>query len=115
MPHAARIILRRLAVVSLILLTLAGGMLAAPAQAGTCAPDREAATLTTASVLHGPGDCRDCSVACAHGCCHAPVVGLLAATPLAPEPPRFTPPSDWADTPGIPLGERTELYRPPRA
>lgn len=116
MPHAVRNIFNRLAFVSMILLALTCAMLAAPTQAGACAPGSEAATVAV-STESGPcaqGDCGDCVIACAHGCCNAPVMGVLGAAPLSFQPPRYTPPAGWTDTPGIPLGERTRLLRPPR-
>ena len=116
MLHPARNTLRQFAFVCMILLALAAAMLAGPARAETCSPVSEAASVA-ASNPSGPctpGDCRDCVIACAHGCCHAPVLGIPSAAPSPLAPLRFAAPAAWGDTLGIPLPERAGLLRPPR-
>ena len=117
MPHAARNIFGRFAFVGMIMLALTVVMLAAPAQAAICPPDGEATTVTV-SIAPDPcaaEDCGDCAIACAHGCCHAPVMGVPVAGPLPHEPHGFRSSAGWTDAPETPLGERAGLLRPPRA
>lgn len=116
MPHPVRNILRQSTFVSMILLALAVAMLAVPARAETCAPVAEAMAVAGSNTSEpcAPGDCGDCVIACAHGCCHASVLGVPSGVHLSLNPPRFEAPAGWGDSLGIPLPEQAGLLRPPR-
>jgi hypothetical protein len=119
MLRAALTTFGRLGVVGALLLALA--TVALPVEGQACAPGSTEAAATAIDVPQGvqtdPCDtdgCGDCGAACAHGCCHAPHVGVIAASEgpltLATVSEAGAFPDPVALAPSSPSG----LERPPR-
>lgn len=87
MIRAARHLLRRLGLVSVLLMMLATVLPSSEAQACAPAPDQTSAVVILDADGCDAGLCGDCGAACTHGCCHAP----HAAIPVAavPSPARI--------------------------
>lgn len=117
MLKAARDMLRRFGFIGVLLMTLASVV---PAAAEGCAPGAAqtpavaSASIQTSDSCTADG-CQDCGIACSHGCCHAPHVGVMADTGVAPVAVVFQSPAAWADILGAPLRAPSGPERPPRA
>lgn len=116
MANGMRHFLGRFAFVGMILLVLGGAMLAAPAAAETCAAVGEVSAVADNNRTDSgaAGECGKCALSCAHGCCHAPVLGVLSSPPMALQPLHFAAPSGWDNSLGIPLADQPDVLRPPR-
>ena len=119
MLKAARNLLRRFGFISALLLLLASVVPAAAAEGCALGAAEMAAVSTVASVQTSDAcvadGCQDCGLACTHGCCHAPHVGVMAAAEVAPVAASFKSPAAWADILGAPLRAPSGPERPPRA
>lgn len=116
MISIVRNLCKRLGLVSVILLTLAVVMPTTQAQA--CEPIREGSSLS--AVITGSygctiEDCRDCGIACSHGCCHATSVGLPAMTPAPRVVVTAIALKGWLQMAGEPGSAGPGVERPPRA
>ena len=115
MIRAARHLLRRLGLVSVLLMTLAVVLPSAEAQACAPSPDQAVAAVV---VLDADGCdaglCGDCGAACTHGCCHAPHVAVPAAPVVALARDRVATPHLIADSAFVVAGTPDGPERPPR-
>lgn len=119
MLKTARDMVRRVGFVGALLLALTTATLAVEAQACVGGGEAVASASIAADIVQtadpcASRECRDCGLACAHGCCHAQHVGVvdMAAAPLKPH--GFRSPASWPEVLGAPHGAPTDLERPPR-
>lgn len=90
MIKATRHWLRRLGLVSVLLMMLAVVLPSAEAQACAPAPDQAAVAVVVVDADGcDAGLCGDCGAACTHGCCHAPHVAVPAASAPTPRQDRI--------------------------
>ncbi|MGQ2990844.1 MAG: hypothetical protein ACT6RD_03670 [Brevundimonas sp.] len=89
MIKATRHWLRRLGLVSVLLMMLAVVLPSAEAQACAPSPDLTAAAVVVDADGCDAGLCGDCGAACTHGCCHAPHVAVPAASAPTPRQDRI--------------------------
>lgn len=114
MLRAARILIRRLGYVSVVLLTL---VFAAPAfESHACADESPLSASQVAEASGGADDvqCPDCGPACANGCCHLTHSAIApdVATPRAVSV--FVRPAAWVHVAGGPLDRPAGPDRPPQ-
>lgn len=110
---------RRLGFVGALLLALAtvalpvDGQVCAPAAAGIEATAGDL-TATVQTDPCGEDGCGDCAATCAHGCCHAPHLGVVGGSSPALAPSSFSE-AVAAPAPMAPrLAPTSGLERPPR-
>lgn len=115
MIRAARHLLRRLGLVSVLLMTLAVVLPSAEAQACAPSPDQIVAAVVVIDVDGcDAGLCGDCGAACTHGCCHAPHVAVPAASAPTPRQDRIAIPHDVGEAPLLVARTPDGPHRPPR-
>jgi hypothetical protein len=103
-------------------LLLAMATVALPFESRACtaaAPEAVAAGVQLSAGLQtdpcAPGDCGDCATVCAHGCCHAPHVGVMTHA-AGPSAPRAVSQALVSPEPRqVRLAPVSALERPPRA
>lgn len=120
MLRAALTSFGRLGILGALLLALA--TVALPVEGQACAPGstEPAATATDGaqSAQTNPcdaDDCGDCATACAHGCCHAPHVGVIAASDTSLTLTAVSDARVLPDLVALPPSSPSGLERPPRA
>ena len=115
MIRAARHLLRRLGLFSVLLMTLAVVLPSAEAQACAPSPDQIVAAVVVVDADGcDAGLCGDCGAACTHGCCHAPHVAVPAASAPTPRQDRIAIPHDVGEAPLLVARTPDGPDRPPR-